>query len=200
MYFHSLKNGKFLPALSIFYNFQPIAHKQINEANLWLKSSISGDLCELIWLWYVSDNKKRSWGMMRNGTRHDLIWTKTKQYIEGVKTHVCTYPDKAETTRLLPKVILLKHKAEEHLTAPCPFRKEVDQVGRTQEEKSTVLLRVGTEEVLGWYDEMNLPGVEVPCPNPGSLWHWRRGHPSKKRARRFLHMWASLLEQSWEGL
>lgn len=52
---------------------------------------------------------------------------------------------------------------------------------------------MGREEVLSWYDEMNLPGGEIPCPSPIPLWHWRRGHPSKRWARRFLAMWASQL-------
>lgn len=56
-------------------------------------------------------------------------------------------------TSLLPEVILKKHEAEEHLTALCPSRKEVDHVGRIDEEKYTGLLWVGTEELLGWYDE-----------------------------------------------
>ena len=158
MCFHSSKTGKFLPALWMFYDLQPIAHKQINKANPWLKSSILG----IFGNWFVSNmyqtRKKQSWGMVRNRTRHDLIWTKTKQCIEDAKTLVYTQPGKAETTSLLPKVILKKHKAEEHLTALCPSRKVVDQVGRTQEEKQAVLLWMNIEEVLGWYHEMNLPG------------------------------------------
>lgn len=53
-------------------------------------------------------------------------------------------------SRLLAKVIVKKHKAEEHLASLCPSRKEVDQVRTIRKGKQTVLLWMGIEEALGW--------------------------------------------------
>lgn len=81
----------------MFCSFQPITNKQINNAGPWLKSSVFGRTLSIFWLWYVLDKMEQSWGTVRNGTRHKLICNKTKQFKEGLKTLICTYPGKRDS-------------------------------------------------------------------------------------------------------
>lgn len=57
--------------------------------------------------------------------------------------------------------------------------------------RNSILGCCGWEQKSCWAGAMSLAGGEIPCPSLTSLWHWRRGHPSKRWARRFLPVGAS---------
>lgn len=92
---------------------------------------------------------QQSWGMVRKGTRHDLIWTKTKQLVEGVKTIVCTNAGEAEVMRSCQKSSL-RNTSPRNVNISMSIQKR----GRSSRMDSGLLAdwaaMGGIDEVQGW--------------------------------------------------